>query len=84
MNANPHNLPSAWRVHALPKGRARARAIRTLYGQRCNVEEIAAGLSITADEVRRTLRRPLDVDRSLEFAAGKPRHANGRWARVCA
>lgn len=58
MQPRNHPLPSPWRVHTMPKGSARARAIRTLYGQRCNVAEIAAGLSITVEEVRRTLLRP--------------------------
>lgn len=59
MKPSPHNLPTAWRVHTLPKGRARAGAIRTLYAERCSAEEIAAGLSVTVAEVRRTLLRPV-------------------------
>lgn len=62
-------LPSPHAVAARCEGLGRAAVIRRLYGQRASVREIADWLHVSAEEVRRTLHRPVRMAFHVERAA---------------
>ena len=53
----PHPLPMREVITRLHKGFGRSAKVRLLYAERCSLEEIAAALEISIEEVRRTLLR---------------------------
>ncbi len=78
-------LPSPDQARGMCRGNGRSAVIRYLRGQGCSAPEIATHLHVSPDEVRRTLRRPVNPSYLCAPAPTayrwQQRGIGGRWVK---